>query len=364
MLSPRFLSQAPDPIVRMYADLESELMLDIIKRIGKLANYSNINPSRVIFQELSSFNKASASIIAKYANITTPELVALVNRSVIASLRTDEGIYKKMAAAGKLNKYLTLSESPILQTAQTNSVFIVAQRFQAHIAATSAAASAILGRGITQLITAKSNTFFDPQRFISKTIRSLGARGITTMADGGRQISIEAWVRQDIITALNKTAADVSMQRAAEVECDLVKTTAHYGARPEHAVWQGKIFSLSGTSKIYPPFKSSTGFGTITGLCGINCRHNYYPYFEGYSLEPGAADINASRNKEQYILEQQQRGYERKTREWKRINQMENSQGIDSEYSAMKVREYQGKLKDLTDSEPWLTRDYSREQIG
>ena len=35
---------------------------------------------------------------------------------------------------------------------------------------------------------------------------------------------------------------------------DLVETTAHHGARPDHAVWQGKVFSVSGTHEKYPDF--------------------------------------------------------------------------------------------------------------
>lgn len=65
--------------------------------------------------------------------------------------------------------------------------------------------------------------------------------------------------------------------------CDLVETSAHAGARPSHMLWQGKVFSRSGTSKKYPDFVSSTGYGTVTGLMGINCRHSFYPFFEGVS---------------------------------------------------------------------------------
>ena len=33
--------------------------------------------------------------------------------------------------------------------------------------------------------------------------------------------------------------------------CDLVEVTAHAGARPSHAEWQGKIVSLSGQARIF-----------------------------------------------------------------------------------------------------------------
>lgn len=66
--------------------------------------------------------------------------------------------------------------------------------------------------------------------------------------------------------------------------CDLVETTAHPGARPEHAVWQGKVFSHSGKHEDYPDLIKSTGYGTGEGLCGWNCRHSFFPFFEGLSF--------------------------------------------------------------------------------
>lgn len=73
------------------------------------------------------------------------------------------------------------------------------------------------------------------------------------------------------------------MQRMDEMDCDLVETTAHMGARPSHAVWQGRIFSRRGKSREYPDFVESTGYGSGEGLMGWNCRHNFYPYFAGIS---------------------------------------------------------------------------------
>lgn len=39
---------------------------------------------------------------------------------------------------------------------------------------------------------------------------------------------------------------EISRKNAEDLGCDLMEITAHYGARPSHAEWQGKIVSLSG----------------------------------------------------------------------------------------------------------------------
>ena len=60
---------------------------------------------------------------------------------------------------------------------------------------------------------------------------------------------------------------------------DLMELTVHSGARPSHAHWQGKIVSRSG-KKGYLSLKD-IGYGEVAGFKGVNCRHDWYPYFEG-----------------------------------------------------------------------------------
>lgn len=66
------------------------------------------------------------------------------------------------------------------------------------------------------------------------------------------------------------------------METDLVETYSHWGARLEHAAWQGRIYSRGGKSKKYPDF-AVCRYGEVDGLCGANCRHTFYPFFEGIS---------------------------------------------------------------------------------
>ena len=51
---------------------------------------------------------------------------------------------------------------------------------------------------------------------------------------------------------------------------------SHYGARPTHAVWQGRVYSRR-------ELESVCGLGSVTGLCGANCNHSYLPFIRGIS---------------------------------------------------------------------------------
>ncbi len=182
--------------------------------------------------------------------------------------------------------------------------------------------------------------------------------------------SIEAAVRMNILTGVNQTAATMSLNNCEELGCDLVETSAHIGARPEHEAWQGKIFSLSGNSDKYPPF-SVCGLGTATGICGINCRHSYYPYFEGYGKHYDADELDAMKQDVEYDgqkltryeAEQKLRGIERNIRYYKRRAITQQAGGVDNSAARAKIGEWQQKAKDLT-KQTGIARDTAREFIG
>jgi hypothetical protein len=104
---------------------------------------------------------------------------------------------------------------------------------------------------------------------------------------------------------------------AEKMGCDLVEVTAHMGARPSHAEWQEKVYSISGDSKKYPKLSTATGYGTGAGLKGWNCRHDFYPFFEGISKRANLP-VDKKENAKEYELSQKQRAMERSIRKSKR----------------------------------------------
>ena len=76
----------------------------------------------------------------------------------------------------------------------------------------------------------------------------------------------------------------LQLARMEEMDCEFVEVTAHEGARPTHAVWQGRVYHRGGAvvqdGERYEDFETATGYGTGPGLCGWNCRHNFYPFYK------------------------------------------------------------------------------------
>lgn len=144
----------------------------------------------------------------------------------------------------------------------------------------------------------------------------------------------------------------LQLARMEEMDCEFVEVTAHEGARPTHAVWQGRVYHRGGAvvqdGERYEDFETATGYGTGPGLCGWCCRHNFYPFYPGVSVrnytDERLAELDA-RNipyggglYTRYEITQMQRALERRVRKYKRRYLAETAAGVDASQSAAKLK--------------------------
>ena len=77
----------------------------------------------------------------------------------------------------------------------------------------------------------------------------------------------------NILTGVNQTAGKLQIARMDEMGCRFVETTAHGGARPSHAAWQGQRFHQGGAvdykGRHYPDFEAATGGRVDTARTGV-----------------------------------------------------------------------------------------------
>ena len=215
---------------------------------------------------------------------------------------------------------------------------------------------------------------FDYDTAMKDAADALAKRGITTVQyENGKPVtrSIESAVRMNILTSVSQTAANMTLNNCEAMDCDLVETSAHIGARPEHEEWQGQIFSRSGSSEKYRPF-SVCGLGSPTGICGINCRHSFHPYFEGMERHYTQDDLDEmagekvsfnGREMTRYEGEQKLRGMERKIRAYKRRSLTQEAAGVDNTEARRKLGEWQSAAREFT-RQTGIARDRAREYVG
>lgn len=138
----------------------------------------------------------------------------------------------------------------------------------------------------------------------------------------GHVDTIETAVLRAVRTGVGQASGNMAMQGMIERDWDLIRTSAHIGARygdggenpSNHFWWQGKLFSRTGKTPGYLLFEEATGYGTGEGLCGWNCRHSFGP---GDPDHNPYADFDAEENKKVYDLSQQQRKAEARIRQQK-----------------------------------------------
>ena len=153
-------------------------------------------------------------------------------------------------------------------------------------------------------------------------INSASDTGVKVNYPSGYKLSIEAATMMIVRTGISQAAAEVSLERMEEMDWDIILVSSHLGARVgdggqnpgNHSWWQGKFYSRTGRDKRFPPF-SETGYGTITGLCGVNCRHSFGT---GDGENNPFEQYDSEENQKVYKIQQRQRTLERRIRDSKR----------------------------------------------
>ena len=184
---------------------------------------------------------------------------------------------------------------------------------------------------------------------VEDSVREMARSGLRSVDyASGRTYQLDTAARMCIRTSAHQLSAKISYRNCDVMNTDLVEVSKHWGARPSHQVWQGKIYSRSGKNKKYPAFKECH-YGEADGLCGVNCRHTFYPFFEGISEpntwkeEPDPKEYGGKMYK-YYDATQKQRAMERQIRSTKReIEAMRSIGGDTRELESQKkrqIREY------------------------
>jgi hypothetical protein len=204
-------------------------------------------------------------------------------------------------------------------------------------------------------------------KILSQSVSRLADGGLSVIDyKSGQKTSLEAAVRRHAVSQIGQASGRITMGYMEEFGHDLVMTSAHFGARPEHEVWQGKAFSLSGRKVVdgvtYPDFYKATEYGDVAGLLGVNCRHSYGPYYPGISELPKVEkERDGKTSAEQYELSQKQRYYERNIRKKKREIALGDESGISTAQKRLELGRQQQKLRELCETNN-LVRNPLREK--
>lgn len=183
---------------------------------------------------------------------------------------------------------------------------------------------------------------------VNECVHRLAQSGLRSIDyASGKTYQIDTAVRMSVRTGMSQLAGKIMEENLKSTGQDLVITSQHVGSRPEHVPWQNKVFSYSGKSKKYPDFVSGTGYGSAAGLKGVNCTHDFYPFFEGSSVipddieEPAPVTVNG-KEYTYYQATQKQRQMERSIRATKREIEAQKAIGGNTDDLRASLRRQRG----------------------
>lgn len=374
MLTPEYLQHVPDAMLRLYGEVEEAILADMARRINGFNLF--IPSAQHQMQKLEELGALRADILTKLGRVagkSQEELASMMQVAGMEALRADDEIYLAVRL-----KPSPLRTAPAMQKILAAGVQKTGGLFENLTRTTANTATKQFEKALDKAYMMVTSGAFSPGVAMQSAIKQLAKEGIAAIeyppkVPGGPRHtdSIEVAVRRAVITGVNQTCGKLQEARADEMGVDLVKTTAHAGARPSHALWQGRVFSRSGKSTKHPDFRSSTGYGTGAGLMGWNCSHSFFPYIEGMprahskellqSYEAKQYSYNGMEMTE-YEAIQQQRAIERNLRRWKREHIAMQAAGLDTAQSASKIKQWQDTQKDFL-SQTGLKRQTEREKV-
>jgi hypothetical protein len=146
-----------------------------------------------------------------------------------------------------------------------------------------------------------------------------GSDNLADLGAAGRVADQKRYALRGLVELITEDAYYV--ERLAEIirdpDTEYVEISAHYGARPSHAEWQGGIYKIHGSTPQYPNLIVVTGYGSPQGLGGYGCRHYAWPFIPGISI-PQAPVIDRELNDKIYALQQKANRHARRAAQWGR----------------------------------------------
>lgn len=362
------IEKAIEPLLRMYEEIENELLVEIARHFSINDEFLNSDYWRFKkLEEMGLFNRDIIKFIARYSGKTEREVRKALKQIKADTLQMNnlERLFEDEVL--KVNPNV-LKDNYIIDRIIENSYNELENTFIELSKKIAQEAKKAYLNVVEKAYLKTSMGTHSYDQAIREALNDLGNQGITTLTytttdDNGnvvgiRNYDIEGTVRRETLNAARHLSTDISMEMVKELECEYVKISEHLDCRPKHFDWQGTIVKSEELEQ------DPINYGEVDGLCGINCRHYFDPYF-GEARGNEEKTYTQEECNEAYKVSQKQRYYERGIRKYKRKIEMAKASEDDEtakKYKA-KLQQWQSRNKRFTEDNH-LNRDYTREYVS
>ena len=317
-------------LLALYQQLEDDVIADMVRRVLKMGFVSETTAYQAeVLQTAGLLYEDILQLIASRTDASVAQVRALFEDAGVQTVEIDNETHEA-AGESPVDIRQDSGMKQVLEAGYRKTLGTMRNLVSTTANATQTAFIQTCDRAYMQM----SSGAFSYQEAIRSAVRQLADGGAYVYYPTGHRDRIDVAVRRCVLTGVGQTSAAVAKQQAEDAGCKYMELTAHGGARPEHAKWQGQLVVIQGerTKAYIDGLKVFTlreiGYGDGSGFKGWNCRHNWHPYYPGLStpnytpeqikqLDAKTIAYNGEKYTE-YEVSQMQRAGERKVRALKR----------------------------------------------
>lgn len=350
-------------IEKNYSDLEMRIMEDIVRRIKKAGEITStadwqINRLRILWNSSEDIEK----MLKETLDASYPQMFELYDKVIDWEYVRNKDIYEQINA-----EFIPYEENEELQQI-TNALI---QQTDGDLQNITQSLGFYLDYGggkpvLTPLAEVYQKYLdaacmdivsgaFDYNSVIRRVVSQLTNSGLRQIDYvSGRANRVDVAARRAVMTGITQLTGYISDMNAEKLGTEYYEVAWHAGARPTHAVWQGRVWSKEHLVTV-------CGLGTVTGLEGANCYHERHPFIPGISERNWTDEWLKNKNREEntpkafngkeytlYEAKQKQRQMETAMRAQREKVQLLQSGGADPDDVMLARAKYQGQLNEYS----------------
>ncbi len=365
-------------IEKNFSDLEMRIMEDIVRRIkksGKITSTADwqINRLRILGNSSEDIEK----MLKETLDASYPEMFELYDKVIDWEYVRNKDVYEQINA-----EYIPYEENRQLQQI-TNALI---QQTDSDLQNITRSLGFYLDYGAGKpVLTPLAEVYqkyldaacmdivsgaFDYNSVLRRVVIQLTNSGLRQIDyASGRVNRVDVAARRAVMTGITQLSGHISDMNAEKLGTEYYEVAWHAGARPAHAVWQGRVWSKEQLVTV-------CGLGTVTGLEGVNCYHERYPFIPGISERNWTDEWLEKKNREEntpkefrgkqytiYEAKQRQRQMETAMRAQREKVQLLKKGGADKEEVTVAQAKYQGQLNEYAKFSKKMGLAEERERI-
>ena len=332
-------------IEKYYLNLEDQIMQDIVRRIrqyGKITSTADWQINRLV--TLGNSSEDIEKMIKETLDASHPEMFELYDQVIDWEYVRNRDIYEQINAEfipyEENEELQQMTEAMIRQTkgeleniTKTMGFYLDYGGEKMVMTPLSEVYQGYLDNAIIDI----TSGAFDYNSVLRRTVTQLTNSGLRTIEfASSRNYRVNVAARMAVMTGVTQLAGHIADINAEKLQTEWYEVAWHSGARPTHAVWQGRWWTKE-------QLVSVCGLGRADGLEGVNCYHERYPVIPGIS----------ERNWSDEWLEEQNRK-ENTPKEWfgRKYTTYEAKQKQRKMETAMRAQREKVKLLQAGDADP------------